>query len=139
VLAHLVVEDNVAQRMAGRVIDVEHGLAQAHPVAAGDQFIEIGDLVRLAARPDDTRAERCLQLGNGLDMVDMVMRDEDIAQRPAAMYQRSADGRGLRRIDGRSAAAGCVMHQIAEIVAPGRKYIDDQTHGGTPKQGKVES
>jgi hypothetical protein len=76
-----------------------------------------------------TRAPGRFQVGNGLDMVDMVMGDENLVQRPAARVERIADGGGFGRVDRGGTAAGLVMDQIAVIVAAGGEDVHDQGHG----------
>ncbi len=130
--AFAIVEHHMAQRVARHGHDLETGFAQRDGVTIAHQLVQPLDLIGLFARTDDAGAEGGLELGDGLDVIDMMVGDEDIGQRPAAMQKGVADRPGLRRVDGSRAAGGFVMYQIAEIVAAGGKHIHDQAHRSSP-------
>ena len=120
-----VVEGDVAQRMAGRADDEKRGGAERHHIVGRHSVIESEDLFGLGARPGDGDVEVGLQHRQAFDVVAVVVGDEDVGQRPAAMVEGGLDGAGIGRIDRGGLARFDVVHEIAVIVGAAEKQIDE--------------
>ena len=74
----------MAGGVAGRLDHLDRMAGEVEAVAIADLDVDAGDRVCLVDRAGDGSAETMLQGQIGLDMVAMVMRGEDVGQRPAA-------------------------------------------------------
>ncbi len=91
-----------------------------------DRVGEAGDLFLFALRADDVELEAGGKRRNRADMVVMVVRDEDMAQGPAAPLERFEDRAFFRRIDGRRQPGFRIVDEDAEIVRQAGEEIDIQ-------------
>ncbi len=57
-------------------------------------------------------------------MIAVVVGDEDVGERPAAIVEGHLDGGGVGCIDRRGLAGLDVMHEIAVIIGSAQKHID---------------
>ena len=97
--------------------------------ARADQHIEPLDLVGFGARACHFGPIGGDEPGYALDMVDVMMGDENVAQSPAARAQRRFDGLGVRRIDRSGLAGHRIVDEVAVVVLAAHEDVDDQAHG----------
>jgi hypothetical protein len=93
-------------------------------VAGGHHDVETENLFGLDAGAGDGDVEIGLEDRQALDVVAVVMGDEHVGEGPAAVVERNLDGGGVGCIDRRGLAGLDVMHEIAVIVGPAQKHID---------------
>ena len=104
--------------MAGEVVDV--ALAQL--------AVDAWDLVGLVVGAGDGAARRRLQRQIAVRVVGVVVRGQDLGQRPALLGEGGGDGGGVRRVDRRGAARGLVVDQHAVIVGQAGELEDCESH-----------
>ncbi len=109
--------------MAGRIQHVEGEAADRDPVALTDALIHFGNL-RRELGCDHPAAVARLQRGDALDMVQMLVRHEDVGERPARLVELGLHGSGVGRVDRRRPAGGGIVDEDAEIVAPADELSD---------------
>ncbi len=125
-----IVERYMPQGVAGRRHDDEGGGAQRHGVVVADGYVDAGDLVRFGAGAGDGDVEVRFEDGNTLDVVAVMMGDENVRQRPAAMVQRRLDGPGIGRVDRGGLARFEIVHEITVIIGAAREDVDKDRHDG---------
>ena len=77
--------DDVSERMARRLQDFRFQRSDAREVALSEKDVEKGNPRCVFGRPMNLEARKPqLQLGNRLDMIGMMVRDENVRQAPTA-------------------------------------------------------
>ena len=107
---------DMACRMPWRFDDAHRPFAESEFVAVTDGPVDTGDGCRLVARADDLAAVFLLQRQIGLDVVAVVMRGQDMGDRPSALLRRLDDRIEFRRIDCRRLARFRAVKKYAEVV-----------------------
>ena len=116
------------QRVTGRADDDEGRCPQRQRFAGADRGVEPEDLFRLEPGTGDGEVEIRLQHRQALHMVAVVMGDEDVGERPAAIVEGRFDGAGIGGIDGGGLARLDIVHEIAVIVGAAHEDVDQDRH-----------
>ena len=112
--------------MAGRLDHAALGAADLDNVPLLHLDVERRDRSRLLGRTHDGAAGHALDDGVAGGVVVVMMRDENMGQRPALVVQRGKQLLGVRRIDRGGRLGLGVVDQDAKIVAAGRKLVNLQ-------------
>src|SRR5690606_10143893 len=95
-----------------------------HDVAFADRPVDAGYLVLLALRADHRAARLLLQLRIAARMVEMMVRVQDMRERPAPLFESGEDRLHFRRVDRCGLAARGLVDQVAVIVVQAGKLVD---------------
>jgi len=115
---------DVAARVARHVDDAGAGGAKFHDVAFADRAVDAGNEVLLAFGPDHHAARLLLEFGIAARMVEMVMRVQDVGERPSLFLEGGEDRLHLRRVDRRRRAGSGLVDEIAVIVVQTGKLVN---------------
>src|SRR5688572_30476637 len=116
----------MSQRMTGCFKDTNLMAAKAELVSLGHALVDARNAVRFLLRPDHDAAGLVLQRSMARRMVSVMMRRENMGQRPASFGERAANGCGVGRVDGGRDAEFIVVDKDAEIVAAAEKLVNLQ-------------
>ena len=93
-------------------------------VAAFQRMIEAGNRASVARGSINGGAAGLFELKDTIGVVGVVMGDQDVSQRPAALVQDLPDGGSVGRIDGGGLAGVTVVEQHAIIVGKDRELMN---------------
>ena len=108
--------DNVANRMAGRVGDVDIMVSEFKNLFVTNAYVHAGDAGRVIFRADDFCPVSFLEGEITADMIEMVMSVPDLRQAPTGLRDGRFNRRGFGRVDGGGFAADRVVYQKAVII-----------------------
>src|ERR1700730_13170184 len=98
-------------------------------VALANREIEAADLGGFLGWANDAGARKPrLESGDALDVIEMMMGDQDIRQRPLPRRERVEDWGGLGRVDRRCGAGRGIMDEDAKSILEAQELLDMGGH-----------
>ena len=127
-----IIEGDMPDRMAGRVDDLAHGVADRHRVALLHGPVEFWQPMGIRRRAHDRAAKARPNFVGAAHMIGVVMRQQDQVQPPTGGHDGGLDGAGIGRVHHGRGAGGAVAQQPGVVVLEQRNGGDAEGHDRAP-------
>lgn len=125
--------------MAGRCDNLCVETAHLDRVAFFHRNIDERHAILIAKGGGDFGSRYRFDRRNAVDMVAVMMGDQDVAERPARLFERSKDRFGFACVDRGGRARRFIMEKKAEIIFADEKLVNDRCHGINVPESGAES